>query len=120
MSDRSKASGKKFKDNTSQRTTQTNDEPKQEERSFMYMRYLHHPGLAQIQYKNFFHKCRLQNISFDIERKQGSTFLLQDCLQSGVIAMMTIAEDRKDSLNMMVDSFKFLESQAGNAGQLAL
>jgi len=62
----------------------------------------------------------LQNISFDIERKQGSTFLLQDCLQSGVIAMMTIAEDRKDALNMMVDSFKFLESQAGNAGQLAL
>jgi hypothetical protein len=34
--------------------------------------------------------------------------------------MMTIAEDRKDALNMMVDSFKFLESQAGNAGQLAL
>jgi hypothetical protein len=39
--------------------------------------------------------------------------MLQDCLQSGVIAMMTIATDRKDSLQMMVDAFKFLENQAG-------
>jgi hypothetical protein len=29
---------------------------------------------------------------------------------------MTIALDKKDSLQMMVDAFKFLENQAGNAG----
>lgn len=33
--------------------------------------------------------------------------------------MMTIAIDRKDSLKMMVDAFKFLENQAGNAGVMA-
>ena len=33
--------------------------------------------------------------------------------------MMTIALDRKDTLKMMVDSFKFLENQAGNAGVMA-
>jgi len=29
--------------------------------------------------------------------------------------MMTIATDRQGTLQMMVDAFKFLESQAGNA-----
>jgi len=38
-------------------------------------------------------------------------------LQSGVIAMMTIAEDRKETLQMMVDAFKFLENQAGSTGK---
>lgn len=36
--------------------------------------------------------------------------MLQDCLQSGVIAMMTIGDDRKECLQMMVDAFKFLEN----------
>jgi hypothetical protein len=29
--------------------------------------------------------------------------------------MMTISEDRKGSMQMMVDAFKFLEKQAGTA-----
>ena len=85
----------------------------------MYCKYLHHPGLASIQYKTFFHMCRLESISFDLERRQGSTFMLQDCLQSGVIAMMTIGDDRKQTMEMMVDAMKFLERQAGNAGVMA-
>lgn len=89
-----------------------------EQRTFMYCRYLHHPGLAAIQYKSFFHMCRLESVSFDLERRQGATFMLQDCLQSGVIAMMTIAEDRKESLQMMIDAFRFLESQAGALSKL--
>ena len=32
--------------------------------------------------------------------------------------MMTIAEERKESLSMMNDAFKFLEQQAGNVGAL--
>ena len=47
-----------------------------EQRSFMYCKYLHHPGLASIQYKSFFHTCRLESISFDLERRQGATFML--------------------------------------------
>lgn len=45
-------------------------------RSFMYVRYLHHPGIRKIQYKTFFHMCRLRSISFDLEQRQGSTFML--------------------------------------------
>jgi hypothetical protein len=33
--------------------------------------------------------------------------------------MMTIAEDRKETLAMMCEAFKFLEEQAGSAGALA-
>lgn len=62
--------------------------------------------------------CRLQSISFDLESRKGTAFMLQDCLQSGVIAMMTIAEERKETLAMMNDAFKFLEQQAGSAGAL--
>jgi IQ domain-containing protein H len=40
-----------------------------EQRCFMYCKYLHHPGLASIQYKSFFHMCRLESISFDLERR---------------------------------------------------
>jgi hypothetical protein len=33
--------------------------------------------------------------------------------------MMTIAEDRKETLAMMNEAFKFIEQQAGSAGSLA-
>ena len=82
----------------------------------MYCKYVHHPGLSKIQYKSFFHMCRLQSISFDLESRKGTAFMLQDCLQSSVIALMTIAEDRKETLAQMNEAFKFLEQQAGNAG----
>jgi hypothetical protein len=44
--------------------------------------------------------------------------MLQDCLQSSLIAMMTIADDRKECLQMMVDAFKFLENQAGSISKV--
>lgn len=58
--------------------------------------------------------CRMRNISFDLEQRQGSTFMLQDCLQSGLLAMMTIGEQRIDCLKLMCDTFKFVEELAGN------
>lgn len=51
-----------------------------EPRVFMYTHFLHHPGLVSIQYKTFFHMCRLEGISFDMESRSGSTFCLLDCL----------------------------------------
>lgn len=84
-------------------------------RCFMYTRYLHHPGVSKIQYKTFFHMCRMRNVSFDLEQRQGSTFMLQDCLQSGLLALMTIGEQRIDCLRMMCHAFKFIEEVAGPA-----
>jgi hypothetical protein len=64
--------------------------------------------------------CRLRNISFDLEQRIGSTFMLQDCLQSGLLAMMTISVDRVNSLKLMCDGFKFIEELAGNASLMRI
>jgi IQ domain-containing protein H len=82
----------------------------QEPRSFMYCNFLHHPGLSMIQYKTFFHMCRLESISFDMEKRSGSTFCLFDSLQSGVIGMLTIGIHRKITVNYMIDALNFIQN----------
>ena len=62
--------------------------------------------------------CRLRSISFDLERRMGTTFMLQDCLQSGLLSIMTIADERTEALKLMCDTFKFVEELAGNAAYL--
>jgi hypothetical protein len=84
-----------------------------EPRNFMYCSFLHHPGLSTIQYKTFFHMCRLESISFDMEKRSGSTFCLFDSLQSGVIGMLTIGLHRKIAVNYMIDALNFVQNQAG-------
>lgn len=85
-----------------------------EARNFMYCRYLHHPGLAAIQYKTFFHMCRLESISFDMEKRSGSTFVLSDCLQSGVLAMLTIGVHRRVAVNYMLEALNFIQNQVSD------
>lgn len=51
-----------------------------EPRTFMFCKFLNHPQLSTIQYKMFFHLCRLDSISFDLEKRIGSTFVMPDCL----------------------------------------
>ena len=82
-----------------------------EPRTFMFCNYLHHPGLANIQYKTFFHMCRLESISFDMESRSGSTFCLYDCLASGVIGMLTIGVHRKQTTKFMMDALNFVQNQ---------
>ena len=79
-----------------------------EPRSFMFCNYLNHAGLATIQYKTFFHMCRLEQISFDMESKTGSTFCLFDCLASGVIGMLTIGVHRRAAVKFMNDALNFI------------
>ena len=79
-----------------------------EPRSFMFCNFLNHPGLASIQYKTFFHMCRLESISFDMESRSGSTFCLYDCLASGVIGMLTIGVHRRATTKFMMDALNFI------------
>jgi len=46
--------------------------------------------------------CRLESISFDLEKWEGATFLLPDCLQSGVLSVLTAGETRKEITQKMV------------------
>lgn len=66
-----------------------------------------------ILYKTFFHMCRLENISFDLEKKQGSTFILGDGLQGGVIGLMTIGNSQQECNKFMHQALSFVEKQAG-------
>lgn len=79
----------------------------------MYCSYIHHYGLASIQYKTFFHMCRLESISFDLEKRDGITFILSDCLQSGVLSILAVGQDRSEVVNKMVDALNFIQRQAG-------
>ena len=84
-----------------------------EPRSFMFCNFLNHAGLASIQYKTFFHMCRLESISFDMESRSGSTFCLYDTLASGVIGMLTIGVHRRATTKFMMDALNFIQNQAG-------
>lgn len=84
-----------------------------EPRTFMYCNYLFHTGLSQIQYKTFFHMCRLESISFDMESRTGSTFSLYDSMQSGVLGMLTIGKSRHETVKNMMDAMNFIQNQAG-------
>lgn len=52
--------------------------------------------------------CRKNGISFDIEKKAGSVFLLVDDLDKGVLSVMTIAENPKKDLKFMTDALNFI------------
>ena len=84
-----------------------------EERWFLYCSYIHHLGLATIQYKTFFHMCRLESISFDLEKRRGTTFILSDCLQSGLLSILTVGDNRNELVDKMVESLNFIQTQAG-------
>ena len=84
-----------------------------EPRNFMFCRFLHHPGLATIQFSTFFHMCRLEGISYEMEKRTGSTFQLFDCLQGGVLGLMTIGEDRQTTVTYMIEALNFIQNQAG-------
>lgn len=57
--------------------------------------------------------CRLESISFDLEKRNGITFILSDCLQSGVLSILSVGEDRNECVDKMVESLNFIQSQAG-------
>jgi hypothetical protein len=77
----------------------------------MFCNYLNHPGLANIQYKTFFHMCRLESISLDFESRSGSLFCLYDCLACGVIGMLTIGVHKKQTTKFMMDALNFVQNQ---------
>lgn len=57
--------------------------------------------------------CRLESVSYDMEKRTGSTFSLYDCLQGGVIGLITVGEHRKVTVNYMIEALNFIQNQAG-------
>jgi hypothetical protein len=84
-----------------------------EKRCFMYCPFIFHSGLSSIQYKTFFHMCRMKGISYDLESKAGTTFILLDSLQTGVMGVITMGRYRRNVVKYMNDALNFIMSQAG-------
>ena len=65
------------------------------ESNVLYLPLIYHPNIKKIKIQTFFHLCRLQNISFDIEKKIGNIFMFLDTLESGCIGLMTFNHTSK-------------------------
>lgn len=57
--------------------------------------------------------CRLEQISFDLENRMGTTFYMYDSLQSAVVGLLSIGVHRKISVQHMIDALNFVQNQAG-------
>jgi len=86
-----------------------------EKRQFMYQKHICHAGLANIQYKTFFHLCRMESISFDMEKKTGSTFVLCDSFQNEVLSIITVENDFEKIVKLMYSSLNFLLKHSNNS-----
>ena len=64
--------------------------------------------------------CRLEQISFDMEKRQGTTFTLYDSLQSAVMGLLCIGVHRKIAVSDMIDALNFVQNQAGVVPQSVL
>lgn len=60
------------------------------EKFMIYCPYVIHPGLSELEYKDFFHKCRLEMILYDLEKKSGSSFILLDSLKNHFLSILGI------------------------------
>lgn len=62
------------------------------EGNMLYIPIVTHQNIKKITVATFFHLCRLQNISFDIEKKIGNVFTFLDGLESGCLGIMTFSK----------------------------
>ena len=81
-----------------------------EPRSYCYLPYILHFGLSEKQVGSFFQLCRMGGISFDLENKYGSTFILLGSLKNSM-GMITTAKDRDTCKKLMVKSLDFIIKQ---------
>lgn len=91
-------------------TGKTQPIEKLETRTYIYSPFIMHFGLSQTQMKNFFQLCRIEGVSFDLERKYGSTFILIDTLKSA-IGLLTTGRNTRASVKLMTATLAFLIKQ---------
>lgn len=58
--------------------------------------------------------CRLENISYDLEVKLGTIFMLSDSLQGGCIGILGVGRNRADCLKYACTAFNFIETQTSS------
>jgi len=62
--------------------------------------------------------CRLENISYDLETKLGTIFLLSDSLQGGALGMICIGKNKKECLKHICTTFNFIQTQTSSKHEI--
>lgn len=88
-------------------------EPRKEPRCFIYVPFFQTPGLSSVQYRTFFYMCKVNGISFNLEERRGTYFLLPDILQSGVIGLMAMGRTVAETVALVSEGLQFVQNQAG-------
>jgi len=84
----------------------------------LYVPILSHPALKELRMQTFFHLCRLQNISFDMEHKIGNIFTFLDVIEGGSIGIMTFNSSSKENCYAhTAEVFEFLNSKVKVSGK---
>lgn len=86
-------------------------------REFLLCWEMYHPDISKLDLKTFFHMCRYEGISYELEHGRGVTFIIYDLLKYGYVACMCISSKRDTLLKLQNDVFTFLLNQAGPAPQ---
>ena len=69
--------------------------------------------------QTFFHLCRLENISFDMERKLGNVFMFLGGLETGVLGVTCFNNTRVETYRQLSDVLQFFGNKiSGDARQL--
>ncbi|KRW98779.1 hypothetical protein PPERSA_03914 [Pseudocohnilembus persalinus] len=89
-----------------------------EERCFMYAPLIYHEGLKKMNFRDFFQACRKNQISYDLEKKQGSVFMLSNSLQAGILSLLTIHDSARKAVKATTDALNFLLATAGHTSRL--
>ena len=55
--------------------------------------------------------CTMQGISFDLEERKGTAFVLPDPIQSSVFGLLNMGKDLKGCLKLMHEALNFVEAQ---------
>lgn len=82
-------------------------------REFLICWDLFHPSLVTLDLKNFFHMCRYEGISYDLEHGRGITFIIYDLLKYGYLACMCISSKRETMMKLISQVMNFLIEHVG-------
>lgn len=63
---------------------------RQESRDYLFIGPFVYPQLANIEYKTLFHMCRIEQINFDMELNQGTSFMLYDDPRCQLLGIMIV------------------------------
>lgn len=87
--------------------------PPPQRRFYATVNYIFQPHLGAIQYRAFFHLCRLKGIAFDLQHRDGTAFVLNDSLAGGTLGVLSVGDAPLQALSHLAKALDFLQEQVG-------